>query len=516
MPSRMFWFLCPLLLLVPTAQLSGQQADKDSLRFAGVFANNMVLQQQADAPIWGFAKPGQLVTVQTSWSKKVSKAKADADGKWKTTIKTPAAVARDTASGGKYAVEIRTNDQSQRINNVLIGEVWICSGQSNMQWKMRGFGKKHFAEDVAKAKDPQIRLCQVPQDIALQPQDDVKPQWVPCTSRSVLAFSAVAYFFGHRLRQELDVPIGLISTNWGGSSCEAWMSQQELVRKFPEFNGTLDSYGQAIKKHGVVLARGKSKPKGFNQQMPSVLYNKMIHPLIPLSVRGVVWYQGEANIKRPLQYRQLFPELIKGWRQEWGQGDFPFYFVQIAPFHYQTNELPAALLREAQFQTLEIPNTGMVVTMDIGDPESIHPKQKKPVGERLALLALNRTYGRTDLVDSGPLYNGYEVESKKIRLKFKHTGSGLATRDGKAISHFTVAGKDRVFHPAVAEIKNDTVLVGSPEVARPVAVRYGWGNADEPNLMNKEGLPASSFRTDDWEILPSKPARNPRRRRGKK
>ncbi|MGE9271318.1 MAG: sialate O-acetylesterase, partial [Verrucomicrobiales bacterium] len=225
-----------------------------------------------------------------------------------------------------------------------------------------------------------------------------------------------------------------------------------------------------------------------------------IHPLLPFAARGVIWYQGESNRKNPEQYRTLFPALIRDWRAQWGRGDFPFYFVQIAPFRYNGDPVPVAFLREAQSMALAEPHTGMVVTMDVGDPTNIHPKDKKPVGERLARLALAKDYGREELVYSGPMYLEQEIERGQIRLKFSHVGRGLASRDGEALSHFTIAGEDRQFHSATAVIDGDEIVVRSEEVAHPVAVRFGWGNADEPNFMNQEGLPASSFRTDDWPI----------------
>lgn len=486
-------------------QLNGQQTSEPALRLGGLFADNMVLQQESQAAIWGLANPGQTVTIRSSWDAKVATATAGDDGKWQTRIETPSA-------GGPYNVTIKTPDASQELKNVLIGEVWICSGQSNMQWKMRGFGVDHFKADVEKANHPRIRFCQIPQTIALRAQQDVPSKWSVCTPQTALEFSAVAYFFGDSLRQQLDVPIGLISTNWGGSTGEAWMNHDVIGSGFPEFDATLNGYDQLIKLHGVKHKRGRGMPKGLNHRLPSVLYNGMIHPLIPFTIKGVIWYQGESNVERPIQYRQLFPKLIESWRKEWGQGDFPFYYVQIAPYHYRNKQQPAALLREAQFQTLEVPNTGMVVTMDIGNPSNIHPKQKKPVGERLALLALANDYGRADLVCSGPQYLGHSVESDRIRLRFKHLGTGLTSRDGQPLSHFSIAGEDRIFHPAIAEIDGDTILVGSTKVTQPAAVRFGWGNSDEPNLMNMEGLPSSSFRTDDWEIQPQRkpaPTRQP-------
>ena len=380
MPTRNhftnFVLVCCFVLtacLGVTTQLNAQENPREAeFKLAGVFGDHMVLQQKSEAAIWGTAQPGAAVAVTPSWSKREVKTKAGSDGKWKTTLKTPAA-------GGPFAIQVRSGGQTKVLKDVLSGEVWICSGQSNMQWKLRGFGADHFKADVDKANHPEIRFCNVPQILALEPQDDIRTRWSVCTPKSALSFSAVAYFFGDRLREELNVPIGLISTNWGGSSGEAWVNSEVLDDKFPAFRKKLASYPAAIEKHGSVLKRGKL-PKGLNHRSPAVLYNQMVRPLIPFSFRGVIWYQGESNVKEPAQYAKLFPALIENWRSEWGQGDFPFYYVQIAPFHYKTNPLPVALLREAQFQALDVPNTGMVVTMDIGDPTNIHPKPKKPVG----------------------------------------------------------------------------------------------------------------------------------------
>ena len=472
----------------------------EALQLAGMFRNHMVFQRECDAAVWGTAKPGARVVVSPSWAKESFEATADKDGKWSTKVKTPAA-------GGPFKVAVKSGSQTKELSDVLVGEVWICSGQSNMQWKLRGFGVDHFKEDVQKAKYPEIRFCEVPQVIALEGQDQVAAKWTVCNPRSALAFSAVGYFFGSRLHQELDVPIGLISTNWGGSSAEAWVSPEVLKKGFPEFNSQFATNEKLIEESGVLYSRPKNKPpKGLNQRNPSVLYNSMLRPLISFSFRGVVWYQGESNVKRPAQYRTLFPALIRDWRTRWGRGDFPFYFVQIAPFAYKRDPYSAAFLREAQTMALAEPNTGMVVTMDIGNPGNIHPKQKKPVGERLALLALKNDYGQKNLVASGPLYAAHTVENGTIRLTFNGIGGGLVSRDAEPLTHFTIAGSDKSFVPAKAVIDGDTIVVSSDKVKEPKAVRFAWGSGDMPNLSNKDGLPASSFRTDDWPMVMQGPA----------
>lgn len=472
---------------------SAETRAASTLSLAGMFTDHMVLQRECDAAIWGTAKSGSTIQISPSWTKEVFEATTNEGGHWRTTIKTPTA-------GGPFKVGVTSGAETKQLSDVLVGEVWICSGQSNMQWKMRGFGVDHFKEDVEKAKYPRIRFCDVPQVIALAGQDHVDARWSVCNPQTTLAFSAVGYFFGSRLHQELDVPIGLISTNWGGSSAEAWVSPEILKKDFPEFNAQYAANEKIAKQNGFLFNRSRKPPQGLNQRNPSVLYNSMIRPLIPFSFRGVVWYQGESNVRAPKQYRSLFPTMIRDWRSRWGQGDFPFYFVQIAPFAYKTEPVSAAFLREAQTMALSEPNTGMVVTMDIGNPSNIHPKQKKPVGERLATLALKHNYGQKNLVASGPMYAGYSIENGTVRIRFDSVGGGLISSDDKPLSHFTVAAADKTFVKAKAVIVGDTIVVSCDQVPQPVAVRFAWSSGDTPNLANKTGLPASSFRTDDWPI----------------
>ncbi|MEP3477728.1 MAG: sialate O-acetylesterase [Fuerstiella sp.] len=474
-------------------QPASQNQAAQTLKLAGMFADHMVFQRECEAAIWGTSKPGSTVEVRPSWTKKSFQVQSNAAGNWRTSIQTPAA-------GGPFQIDVKSGSQTKRLSDVLVGEVWICSGQSNMQWKLRGFGVDHFKEDVQKATLPRIRFCDVPQVMALNGQDKVNARWTVCSPKSALAFSAVGYFFGSKLHQELDVPIGLISTNWGGSSAEAWVSPDVLKRDFPEFDSQFATNQNIAERTSGLFDRNNKAPKGVNQRNPSVLYNSMIRPLIPFSFRGVVWYQGESNVKNPKQYRTLFPAMIQDWRTRWGQGDFPFYFVQIAPFAYKTEPISAAFLREAQTMALQEPNTGMVVTMDVGNPTNIHPKKKKPVGERLALLALKHDYGRQDLVASGPIYAESVVEANTIRIRFDDIGGGLVSRDQLPLSHFTIAGADRSFLKAKAVIDGQTIVVSSDQIAKPVAVRFAWGSGDTPNLSNQDGLPASSFRTDDWPV----------------
>jgi len=479
------------------------------VKLPGVISDNMVLQQKCNVPIWGWAEAGEKIAVSTSW-KKSAKTTAGKDGKWKLKLKTPKA-------GGPYDITI-TGNNTVELENVLIGEVWVCSGQSNMQWSMTR--TENAAKDIAAAEKPNIRLFTVERVIAEEPKDDCNGNWSACSPETVAEFSAVGYFFGKSLHDELDIPIGLISTNWGGTLAEAW-TRKEILEKDKDFLPILErhermvanfpeaqkKYEKSIKnwkrKADKAKAEGKKsprkprKPSKRHQNSPSSLYNAMIAPVIPYGIKGAIWYQGESNVGRAYQYRKLFPAMIKNWRKDWRQGDFPFYYVQLAPYKYREGN-SSEELREAQRLTLSLKNTGMAVTMDIATVNNIHPPNKLDVGKRLALWALAKDYGKKDIVYSGPLYKSMRKQGDKIRLYFKYTGSGLVTRDGKELTDFTIAGEDKNFVPAKATIDGKTVIVSSEAVKKPVAVRYGWSNTAEPNLANKEGLPASSFRTDKW------------------
>jgi sialate O-acetylesterase len=441
------------------------------VKLAGVFGDNMVLQRDQSAPVWGSAGDGEDVTVKIAGQTKT--ATAGADGRWKVTL--------DKLQGGEpLEMTVKGSAGTEiKLKNILVGEVWVCSGQSNMEM---GVGAcNHAKEEIAAADYPNIRIFTVPKNKVAEPTTELKSQWLPCTPTNIGAedwgsFSAAAYFFGRELNKELNVPIGLIHTSWGGTPAEFWTSRK-----------TLEADAELKR-----LAHGES----------SCLYNGMIAPLIPFAIRGAIWYQGESNIQHAFQYRTLFPAMIRNWRTDWAQGDFPFGFVELAPFRYG-NADPAcwAELCEAQTMTLQnVPNTGMAVTVDIGDLKDIHPKNKQDVGKRLALWALAKVYGK-EIVYSGPLHKSMTVEGNKIRVKFEHVGGGLVSRDGKPLGEFTIAGDDRKFVPATAQIDGDSIVVSSAEVAAPVAARFAWRDNTEPNLSNKEGLPASPFRTDSWKGL---------------
>lgn len=452
------------------------------LEMPSFISNNMVLQQQTEAPIWGKAKALSNVQVSCSWDNVKYVATANTTGKWTVKVNTPTA-------GGPYTIKV--NDEI--IENVLIGEVWICSGQSNMQWPM--VDTDNAEEEISNANYPQIRLFYAARQLGDKPQDDCYGKWEECTSESVKMFSAVAYYYGKKLSEELNVPIGLIHTSWGGSTAQAWV-KEEILRADSEY----DCYFETQKEKEMEAAPGVVP---LNQHSPYRLYNAMIHPFIPYAMKGVIWYQGESNQSfcpnEPNRYEKLFPALIESWRDDWQIGDFPFYYVQIAPFDWGITRV-CAMVRDAQRKSLKVRNTGMAVTMDIGNPKDIHPRNKKDVGNRLALWALAKDYGKTDLVYSGPLYKSLQIDGKKAIVDFDYVESGLMAKDGD-LTHFEIAGSDQKFHKAKAVIEGETVVVTSRKVKEPAAVRYGFYNTDEPNLFNKEGLPASSFRTDEWSII---------------
>jgi len=443
------------------------------VKLPSVFSDHMVLQRDCTVPIWGWADAGEKVTV--SLGDKTVDTVADADGKWR--VKLPS-----MAAGGPLDMHVKGKNE-RVIKDVYVGEVWVCSGQSNMGFLVDR--AENAAEAIAEAKYPKIRMFTVERKPADKPQDDCTGMWEVCSPETVGHFSAVGYFFGRDLYEKLEVPIGLIFTAWGGTKCEAW-TRREALEGDADFQPILDRVAT------------EKEPR----HRAAHLYNGMVAPLIPYAIRGAVWYQGEANRNRAAQYRKLFPNMITDWRRQWGEGDFPFYFVQLAPYRYKRDDPRCyAELCEAQFKTLSLPNTGMAVTNDIGNTQNIHPTNKQDVGHRLALWALAGLYGQQDLVPSGPLYKSSRTDGNAIRIAFDYVGKGLTSRDGKPLSEFTIAGEDQKFVPAEAEIDGDEVVVHSDEVAEPVAVRFAWHDTAEPNLMNKEGLPASSFRTDDWPMV---------------
>lgn len=652
------------------------------IELPAIFGDNMIMQQKMKVPIWGKATANERVEITSSWGEKIATT-ARADGKWETKLKTPEA-------GGPYNIIITGKGSEITFKNVLIGEVWVCSGQSNMAMPLIGWPPddtvKNFKKEIRNADYPEIRCFTVSRSVSIKPEKDCEGSWQKCSPETAKNFSAAAYFFARKIHQELEIPVGLIHSSWGGTPAESWTSPEYLgkVNAYSDFTANTDSFvskrdkytkwlnthptitptsdvelagsgvhfgdttcylpnfddsswkemnlpaqwentelgifdgvvwfrkginlpeswedkdlmlklgpiddidityfnGKRVGAHegmgfwaterkykipsklirkgenviavrvidlqmgGGILGEKKqlkiypigeanTKPKtlsgawkylpvaqlkgdkfylfgteendfyttrpefkGVDAYTPTALYNAMIAPIIPYGIRGAIWYQGEANVGRHEQYQKLFPTLIESWRAAWNLGKFSFYFVQIAPYAYNDKDDPvSAKLREAQLKTMKsVPNTGMVVTLDIGNANKIHPANKQEVGRRLALWALAKDYGK-DIVYSGPVYKSMEKENNKIRLYFDHVGGGLVLKN-RTLSEFKIAGEDRIFVDAKTSIDGENVIVYSAKVENPVAVRYAFTNGAEASLFNKKGLPASSFRTDDWE-----------------
>ena len=473
-----FGLAVSLLLLASTAVRAQEAAvlEKETatkLAVASPFSDGMVLQREEKVSIWGQATAGSKITAKAAG--KSYEATADHDGKWSVKI-------GPLKAGALGELSVSDGDETVKLDDVLVGEVWVASGQSNMEWPMRASSNPDT--EISKANWPDIRLLDVEHVTSDEPVDEIKTTgWHACTPKTVHDFSAVAFYFGRKLYEDLDVPIGLISCNWGGTAMEAWTSREAL-----EKSDVLPRYEKQLEKRN---AEGR---KDRPQDEPGALFNGMLHPLIGYGIRGAIWYQGESNAGRHADYRELSGLMIEDWRKRWGEGDFPFLLVQLAAWERGGENWP--FLREAQLQTLQLPNTGMAVTIDIGHRTDIHPKNKKDVGERLALAALRLAYGK-DITFSGPIYKSMAVHGSKVALSFIHLGGGLESKGGK-LRGFIVSGKDGQFAPAEAEIHGDEVLVWSDEIPHPTAVRYNWTAFPDGNLYNAEGLPASPFRTDNF------------------
>ena len=497
----------PLLLGLALGLAAGLPVRAD-VRMASIFSDHMVLQAGLKGlPIWGTADEGEEVTVQFQGQRGTVKSKG---GKWTIRL-NPLAV---SATPDVLKVSGKNRLQFQ---DVLVGEVWICSGQSNMEWPMSASFEPQA--DIEKSYNPNLRLYTVPKTKANEPLEDVKSSWVECKPYNVRFFSAVGYYFGRELQKSMDVPVGLINTSWGGSPAEVWMSQSALeakpeylldivapyddqYAKYKEAKAKYDAEADALKKKGEKPTAKAPAPPFWK---PSELYNGMIAPIAPYGVKGAIWYQGESNAGRAGQYRTLYPDMIKNWRQTWGQLDFTFLAVQLAPFmkiEAEPTESQWAELREAQLlATKVLPKVGLAVITDVGDEKDIHPKKKEPVGARLALAARGIAYGQK-IVSSGPTYKNMKLKSDKVAgdkiiLTFDHVGTGLEARDGE-LKGFAICGADKKFVWGKAEILPDnTIAVGHPDIKKPTAVRFGWANFPVVNLWNKDGLPASPFRTDE-------------------
>lgn len=452
-----------------------------AFRLPALIGNNMVLQQNATIRVWGWADAGEKIVIQPGWQTGSVMAVTTTEGNWETTLHTPAA-------GGPYKMTLTGRDFTVQIENILIGEVWVCSGQSNMEFSMRGLGgwknyKPIEKEKVISDKYDKVRLFGVKRDTSAVALNQCSGHWQTADTNTVNDFSATAWFYGAYLNEQLGVPVGLILAAWGGTPAEVWMPV-EAIKAIPDLGYFLNYHNGSQWWPGTA----------------GVLYNAMIHPLLKYTIRGAIWYQGESNVTDAQLYPALMQTLITAWRKAWGLGDFPFYYVQIAPYNYQ-KPYEGALLREAQLKCLSVPNTGMAVTMDLVDNvNDIHPKNKLDVGKRLALWALNKTYGKADVHFSGPLYSAMKISGKSIILNFSYADGGLKILKNQK-NNFKIAGADRVFYPATVQISGSTLVVSSPKVKQPQAVRYAFENAAEATLFNGNGLPASSFRTDDWDII---------------
>jgi len=450
-----------------------------------VISSHMVLQRDEPCPIWGWADPNEAVTVRFGGQKQA--ATADADGNWMVRL-------RPMRANRKPQTLTVTGKNTVTAEDVLVGEVWLCSGQSNMEWTVNSVDNAQ--QEMASANNPLIRHIKIPHRPSIKPEKNVPSDgWKLTTPENVGNFTAVGYFFARELNKNLDVPVGLLGSNWGGTRIEPWTppvgfqhtpALKDITDKLSTY--PLMSYGKDPQNPLKTVA-------SINFQTPLALYNGMIHPLVPFAIRGALWYQGESNNGEGMLYYEKMKALIDGWRTVWDKPDMPFLFVQLAPYHYGGDQTRLAEIWNAQRETLTIPNTGMAVITDIGNIKDIHPRNKQEVGRRLALWALSETYDRPVKEYSGPLFKSASVEGKKIRVQFDHAGGGLASRDGKPLTHFQIAGADGKYVPAQAEIDGRTVVVSSPDVSKPVSVRFAWHEEAEPNLTNKAGLPASPFRS---------------------
>ena len=483
-----------------------------------ILGDHMVLQRDMPLPIWGWADAGEKVTVAIAGQRQTTT--ADDQGKWKVML-TPLQVGEPL----KLVVEGKNRVE---INDVLVGEVWLCSGQSNMEWPVSQSWNGDLA--IQAARDSQIRLITFNSPGLQIPLHDWPTSWEVCSPEAVANFSAVGYFFGHRLRELLGVPVGLIDNSWGGSACESWVRRdlladadvygplmqrwQETEAK-PEMRDSYVAFEQAMQQwqHEYLASKQLGTPapplpqrpntQMVQQNRPANLYNGRLVPILPFGIRGAIWYQGETNAGRAYQYRDLFPRMIQNWRDDWGQGNFPFYWVQLADFRDEKpepGESDWAELREAQTMTADkLPQTGEAVIIDIGEAADIHPRNKQEVANRLARLALVDQYGQS-FASRSPRHEAMDREDGKLLLSFRHVGGGLRTIDDRKVHGFAVAGDDHRWVWAEAEIAKDgkTISVWSEKVAAPIAVRYGWADNPVCNVYSREGLPLTPFRTDDW------------------
>ena len=508
---------CLALALLLGVYLQSPARLHADIRLPKVLSDRMVLQQNLPLVVWGHADPGESVKV--SFRGQEAATQADSTGRWRVLL-------APMAPGGPFEMAV-IGKNSLKLQDILVGDVWVCSGQSNMEWPMSQVNNAE--QEIAAANFPRIRLFSVKHEVADTPQEDLTGEWTVTTPENIKDFSAVGYFFGRELHKDLNVPVGLIDSSWGGTPAESWTSEITLrndlslqpilwqwKRVLADYPGAKTNYERDLaaweKNSSEAKAAGKpepprpAKPRGPGHSWtPAGLFNAMLAPLTSFGIRGAIWYQGESNAQpfRAGEYRRLFSAMIEDWRRAWDQGPFPFFFVQLANFK-ERKTMPTdsawAELRESQTAALGLPNTGMAVIIDIGEAGDIHPRNKQDVGHRLALAAKAVAFGK-DVSFSGPLYKGMTLEGNQVRVHFAHAGAGMKAKDGGALKGFAVAGKDRKFVWANARIEGKTIVVSSPSVNHPVAVRYGWADNPECNLYGGTDLPASPFRTDNWPGL---------------
>lgn len=507
-----------LCAIVAIAVLTAVNVSAD-VRLPSLMSDNMVLQRNVSIRLWGWAEKGE--NVEAIIAGHAMRTKTGGDGRWEITLPSMQA-------GGPYTLTV-SGKNTITVDNIMFGDVWICSGQSNMEWKV--CHARDSLMEVAKAQHPDIRIFDISNETGIEPLNDCRGHWEECRPLTISEFSAVGYFFGRELQKAIDIPVGLINTSWGGSGVETWISRkgfdrndttkrvyarwrdvvenhaEEGIEYYNEMGRWIDDLYHAMysKQPLPQYAEAPDTDPAMPvfPTVPTWTYNAMIAPITLFPVTGAIWYQGETNAGRAWDYRDLFPALIADWRDKWENPDMPFLYVQLA--NYKTGMQPIdestwAELREAQLMTLDMPNTGMAVAIDIGESEDIHPRNKQEVGRRLALQALKVAYGR-DILASGPLYDSMTVRDGEVHLRFTSTGSGLAVRGGGNLNGFTIAGKDRKFQWANARIEGNEVIVSSDRISDPQSVRYAWADDPAGNLVNNEGLPASPFRTDNWRAV---------------
>ncbi len=441
------------------------------LRLPSIISSGMVLQQNDSASLWGWGNPGEKIYITASWNNRTDSTTVNNRANWKIKIKTPVA-------GGPYNITLK-GSVTLVLSDVLIGEVWVCSGQSNMEWSYMN-GLKDIKNELATCYNANIRFFQIPKTTANHPQDDVQAEWKICDSNSLKTFSAIGYFFGKKLNTNLKIPIGLINSSWGGTPAEVW-TPENIFDEDEELR----------------LSAAKLQSFRWWPNHDGLCYNAMIDPITKFNIAGAIWYQGESNTVNNSTYHKLFTTMINSWREAWKK-EFPFYYVQIAPYKYGLNNV-GALVQEAQTKTMTYKNTGMVVVTDLIDSvTNIHPSNKHDVGLRLANYALAETYNQKGMAYKSPVYKSKTTNKNRITLSFENTAKGLNASG--SITGFFISGEMEDWQPAEARIEKDKIIVWSDKVPAPVHVRFGFGNTIIGNVFSKEGLPLCPFRTDNWAV----------------